>query len=392
MKYAKCMLIIALLCLVLAACDTECIHEYSSSITLAATCTQEGTETFTCTHCGDSYTEEIPVISHSFGESVVEVAVTCAQEGYTVATCQGCGQTKQTILPKLPHTLENATVTKLPTCTQQGECIGRCAVCHTEGVTEAIPTNTAHQFENTVIREATCTDPGEGLDTCTLCGHTQSCTYSLKAHDFSKSETLTAATCTASGTKKVTCSHCEASQERKVSALGHKWTGATCQKEGICSRCHTIGEKADHDYEILSETGTGKHFAKKVDKKCKTCGLQKKLYYAGEHEFDLEAIYKELEDYAKSYGFQVTNSFDGLPYYQQIQKVNATVYHSYQNIVGDSGPENLLRRGKAMIDKEYSFVKNSANKYQIHLSVTYGESASMGLGSFSLKVTHTGIE
>lgn len=376
----------------LAGCHRECAHDYQSTITQAATCEQAGTETFTCTICGDSYTNSLPVMAHDFGEEAVELAPTCTEEGHCVATCKSCGQTKQTILEKLPHTLENATVTKEPTCTQMGEQTGACSVCGAADVTQEIPTNDAHQFENTVVREATCSDPGEGLDTCTLCGHTKKCEYAYKAHDFSQSQTVTAATCTQSGKQTVTCSQCGATEDRTLSATGHKWMGATCQQAGTCSVCKATGQKADHNYEILSEKGDGMHFARQVDKKCKTCGLEKTLYYAGKHEFDLEAIYKELEAYAKSYGLNVTDSFDDIPWYQQIQSVNATVLHSYQNIVGDSGPGDLIRRGKNMIDYEYSHVKNSIHPmstYTIHLSVSYGQSASMGVGSFGLRVTLT---
>ena len=103
-------------------------------------------------------------------------------------------------------------------------------------------------------------------------------------------------------------------------------------------------------------------------------------------------IYKELEDYAKSYGFNVTDSFDGLPWHQQIQKENSTVLDSYLEYVGKSGPEYLIKRGKAMIDTEYGYVKNSIhpmNAFTIHLKVSYGQSASMGLGSFGVQVSLT---
>lgn len=375
-----------------AACQKECSHEYRSEITQAASCTKEGVETLTCTLCQDCYTQPVPFLDHVYDKGIIEKEATCSEEGLLKCTCTGCAGTKYQQIEKIAHTLSEASVTKEPNCSEEGERTGICAVCGAENVVEKIPVNDTHSFENTVIREATCTDPGEGLDTCTLCGHTQACQYSYKAHTFGRSEAVTAATCTKDGKAKATCSACGATEDRKISAAGHKWAGATCAQAGICSVCGAVGSKADHDYEILSERGDGKFFAKQVDKKCKSCGLKKTLYYAGQYEFDLEAVYKELEAYAKSYGFGVTNSFDGLPYHQQIQKVNATVLHSYQNIVDDSGPENLIRRGKAMIDKEYSHVKNSIHPmstYLIHLNVTYGQSASTGSGSFSVRVTHS---
>ena len=377
----------------LIGCHQECTHNYQSEITLAATCTQTGEETFRCTLCGDSYTQSVVVLEHTYDAGVVEEEATCTKEGVVRYTCTNCNDSKSEAIAKLAHTLENATVTKAPSCSEEGEHTGTCTVCGAVDVVEKLPTNDAHNFENAVIREATCSDPGEGMDTCTLCGHTQKCQYAYKEHAFDQTETITAATCTKDGKKKVTCSACGATEERKISAAGHKWAGATCTKAGICSVCSATGQKAGHNYEILSERGDGQHFAKQVEKKCKTCGVKKTLYYAGKFEFDLEAIYKELEDYAKSYGFNVTDSFSTVPYHQQIQKQNSKVLDSYLEYVGKSGPEYLIKRGKAMIDKEYGFVKNSIypmSNYTIHLSVSYGQSASMGLGSFSIQVTHTG--
>ncbi|MGN0468289.1 MAG: leucine-rich repeat protein, partial [Acutalibacteraceae bacterium] len=41
-------------------------HEYTSTVTTAATCTEAGVMTYTCSVCGDSYTEEIPDLGHSY--------------------------------------------------------------------------------------------------------------------------------------------------------------------------------------------------------------------------------------------------------------------------------------------------------------------------------------
>ena len=39
-------------------------HNYTSKVTKSATCTDEGIKTFTCSVCGDSYTEKIPAHGH----------------------------------------------------------------------------------------------------------------------------------------------------------------------------------------------------------------------------------------------------------------------------------------------------------------------------------------
>ena len=41
-------------------------HSYRSAVTVAATCTAAGVKTYTCSNCGDSYTESIPATGHSY--------------------------------------------------------------------------------------------------------------------------------------------------------------------------------------------------------------------------------------------------------------------------------------------------------------------------------------
>ena len=43
-------------------------HSYQETVTTAATCTTDGIKTYTCSGCGDSYTEVIAAIGHSFTE------------------------------------------------------------------------------------------------------------------------------------------------------------------------------------------------------------------------------------------------------------------------------------------------------------------------------------
>ena len=50
-------------------------HTYTSAATTQPTCTQEGVMTYTCA-CGDSYTEAIPTIAHTFVDGVCTVCGT----------------------------------------------------------------------------------------------------------------------------------------------------------------------------------------------------------------------------------------------------------------------------------------------------------------------------
>ena len=65
-------------------------HSYTSKVTTAATCTAEGVKTYTCSKCGDSYTEIIPAPGHTV---VVDAAVpaTCTNSGLTDGShCSVC--------------------------------------------------------------------------------------------------------------------------------------------------------------------------------------------------------------------------------------------------------------------------------------------------------------
>lgn len=67
--------------------DTQHKHNYTSKVTKEATCTSDGTKTFTCS-CGDTYTETIKG-SHDYTTKVVPP--TTSEQGYTMYTCKVCG-------------------------------------------------------------------------------------------------------------------------------------------------------------------------------------------------------------------------------------------------------------------------------------------------------------
>jgi len=68
----------------------ECSHSYTSKVTTAATCDKAGVKTYTCSKCGDSYTESISALGHSY-TSKVTTAATCTTAGVKTYTCSNCG-------------------------------------------------------------------------------------------------------------------------------------------------------------------------------------------------------------------------------------------------------------------------------------------------------------
>ena len=65
-----------------------CSHSYSLSVT-QPTCTEKGYTTYTCSICGDSYTDnEVAALGHDYVAAVTEP--TCTAKGHTTHTCSRC--------------------------------------------------------------------------------------------------------------------------------------------------------------------------------------------------------------------------------------------------------------------------------------------------------------
>ena len=120
------------------ACDASCNlcgavrtpadHVYTSQVTTAPTCGVEGVRTYTCSVCGDSYTEAI--------------AATGAHT-YTNAcdtNCNVCGATRT-----ITHSYVGA-VTTAPTCGAEGVRTYTCSVCG-DSYTEAIAATGEHTYD-----------------------------------------------------------------------------------------------------------------------------------------------------------------------------------------------------------------------------------------------------
>lgn len=118
----------------------SCKHEkYNSEVTTAATCSAEGVMTYTCTTCGDTYTEPVEKISHTAVKDEA-VAATCTKEGKTEGShCSVCGTviTAQKTVPVKEHTYTTVVVTPA-TCTNEGVQVMTCAVCG-QSQTQTIP-------------------------------------------------------------------------------------------------------------------------------------------------------------------------------------------------------------------------------------------------------------
>ena len=84
--------------------DPQCTHEKTTGeITKAATCTEPGEKTLTCTECGAKKTETIPATGHTWGEWKVTKEATCTDAGEKTRTCTVCKETETGTIDALGH-------------------------------------------------------------------------------------------------------------------------------------------------------------------------------------------------------------------------------------------------------------------------------------------------
>ncbi|HIR39298.1 MAG TPA: hypothetical protein IAB90_02845 [Candidatus Coproplasma stercoripullorum] len=102
-------------------------HNYESTVTTESTCTTDGVLTYTCTNCGDSYTEAITASGHDY-ESTVTAEATCTEEGVRTYTCANCGDSYTEVIPATGHNY-TSRITSQPGCTTTGLRTYTCINC-----------------------------------------------------------------------------------------------------------------------------------------------------------------------------------------------------------------------------------------------------------------------
>jgi hypothetical protein len=114
----------------------------AGKVTTAATCTKTGVKTYTCSVCGETKTEDIPVVAHAWDAGKVTTAATCTKAGVKTYTCSAGGETKTEEIAATGHSFDytKGTVTKAATSTQTGTVVYSCANCD-DTQTQVIPVN-----------------------------------------------------------------------------------------------------------------------------------------------------------------------------------------------------------------------------------------------------------
>ncbi|MBQ9015270.1 MAG: leucine-rich repeat domain-containing protein [Firmicutes bacterium] len=243
--------------------------------TTEPSCTSDGVRMYTCKGCGETRTEAIPALTHTWKEptykwaddfssitatrscenntedSCVETeTVAVTSEITEEATCSEKGKTKYTSsnfsnpafvakeitvddIDMIPHSWDEGTVIEPSTCSKEGVKIFHCTAC-TATKEEPVPIDPdAHDWDNGMITtDAGCTSEGVRTYVCqNNAEHTKSEAISATGHNPADPirEHEIAATCTEDGSydEVVYCSKCNAELSREKKILdnlgGHVW-------------------------------------------------------------------------------------------------------------------------------------------------------------------------
>ena len=204
-------------------------------ITLPPTITTTGVKTYTCSVCGKTKQEELPVVEH-----------TCRYDANWFADvsshwqeCTVCGKEKN----KENHTWDNGIITLPPTITTTGVKTYTCSVC---GKTKQ---------EELPVVEHTCrydanwfADVSSHWQECTVCGKEKN----KEKHTWNSGVITQEATTTTAGIKTYTCTVCEKKKYENIPIIPHKhnyssvWSGDDVYHWHACDSCAETNAKSEH--------------------------------------------------------------------------------------------------------------------------------------------------
>lgn len=195
-------------------------HSWTEGVvTKEPTCEEAGSKEYLCKSCGETRTEEIPALGHTWNHTAI-VASTCVAEGYNVYTCATCKQTKREAIPKIAHTMVTV-VDSVATCGTVGKQHQECSECG--GARTELPDTPAtgnHSWKENGVVAATCTTPGSRSYVCETCGQTRSeAIPATGTHTWGAYVVTEAATAIKEGTETRTCSVCGQTESRTIAKL-----------------------------------------------------------------------------------------------------------------------------------------------------------------------------
>ena len=186
--------------------NTEPQHTHSVvTITLDATCTENGYVRTVCSECNEILSETtISAVGHT--EQTTTIPATGEFPSKVVVSCSVCETILSEVEVEEGHVHTEETITIEPTCTSAGGVRIQCSVCH-EIISEVVEPSLGHTPE-TIIVEATCAAEGSKTLQCAVCNSHISTEVIPKLEHTTEYETLEA-TLGSAGYYKEWCTVCQ---------------------------------------------------------------------------------------------------------------------------------------------------------------------------------------
>ena len=219
------------------------VCDYVGEVIKAADCTHDGEKRYTCSGCGNSYTEPIAALGHKYNSVVT--APDCENEGYTTYTCAACGDSYvANQVAALGHKY-NSVVTA-PDCENEGYTTYTCSVCDDSYVANQVAA-LGHKY-NSVVTAPDCKNEGYTTYTCANCGDSYVANQVTALGHHHVGTVTKEATCGTDGVMTYTCS-CGDSYTEAIAATGkHAYDN---EYDTTCNYCGEVRDLPVNDGELL---------------------------------------------------------------------------------------------------------------------------------------------
>ena len=278
--------------LTLSVTGGTCTHKYEQTVVTAPTCTKGGQAKYTCSKCGDSYTEALDALEHDYRRGICchcgledktyvtpnyylvgyingvdygsmddyenrgefrfeegKLVINCTQDSYVFIKTEGntawymtdeyCTDTSAVLYDTRDGAHEKMFIPAYMEVTF--------TLKETEDNTLAlsyVAVPCKHIFDDEVVVPGDCMNDGLLLRTCRICTATAEKPIVAKGHDY-KSKVTKEPGCETPGTMTYTCANCGNSYTGQISATGHSYqskvTKPGCETPGYttytCANC-----------------------------------------------------------------------------------------------------------------------------------------------------------
>ncbi|MCH5159639.1 MAG: hypothetical protein J1F66_02175 [Clostridiales bacterium] len=268
----------------------------AGDVTVPATCTEKGSQTYTCSVCNEQESRELEMIAHAFGDFHNEVPPTCIDKGVKAyRQCLSCeqyftelgeiiGSASDLEIPATDdHSFVAGEVTEQPTCFKTGKQTFECSVCRKQESRELGIVD--HKYGD-LHQEIAPTCVNEGLKAYKQCEYCEKyftqqgeiigaseedlAISPTGVHDFRAGEVTKRPTCLEVGAQAYECSMCHEQKNVKLDIIDHNYgdlhiaVEPTCGSDGNvayyqCSMCSKYFDSDRAPLESIVRNATGEH-------------------------------------------------------------------------------------------------------------------------------------